>query len=297
MEKIKKSFKKAFLPILISSVLIMLFDFLEARARGGVWYLFDKLPGHSIMCYSKSDYFILEFLKFFVGFIFAMVTSPLLCGIYSFCFARLNGEKSNIGKIFYFYPSFKRIIMSVVSVRVLSVFFEIQFTFKSYQSLYTEKGFPAPTVYTDGVVYSTLLYIAAMLFLYFWRFAYSEAPESGFITALKKSRCCIFVAVPTLILFSAMHFVCSKIIPISNWDYLILLTYFALRNWIGFTVYYMAISGGVKLKVFEKTFQKINEKGVEPEKAAVYNIGESYVYTQNTSAENDDNKEEANKLL
>lgn len=292
MEKIKKSFKKAFLPILIASILIMLFDFLEARARGGVWYLYDKLPGHSFMSYSQSDYFILEVLRYLVGFIFAMVTSPFLCGIYSFCFARLNDEKPNIRKIFHFYRSFKRILMSVIAVRVLAIFSEIQFIFKSLQLLYTEKNFHAPTIYTVGVVFSGLLYIAAVLFLYFWKFAYSEAPERGLITALKKSRCCILVAVPTLILLSALYFICLKIIPISNWDYLILLTYFALRNWIGFTIYYMVISGGVNLKIFEKTIQKINEKGVEAAKNAAYNIGGSYVYAQNSDFENDEIEEE-----
>lgn len=268
MEKIKKSFTKAFLPILIASVMISLLNIVENQAFGGVWYLFDKLSGH--IKYSRSGDFILNGMEYFVSFIFAMVTSPFLCGIYSFCFARLNDEMSNAGKIFYFYRSFKRIIMSVVAVRVSSVFFEIQFIFKSYQLLYTEKNFPAPTVYTVGFILSTLLYFAAMLFLYFWRFAYSEAPESGFITALKKSCCCILIAVPTLILFSALYFIVYNITPIVNrtYFYLIIFIYSALRNWIGFTIYYMAVSGGIKLKIFEKTIQKINEKEVEVTKNA-----------------------------
>lgn len=268
MEKIKNSFTKAFLPILIASVMISLLNIVEDQAFGGVWYLFDKLSGH--IKYSRSGDFILNGMRYFVNFIFAMATSPFLCGIYSFCFARLNDERSNAGKIFYFYRSFKRILMSVVAVRVSAVFFEIQFIFKSYQLLYTEKNFPAPTVYTVGFILSTLLYFAAMLFLYFWRFAYSEAPESGFITALKKSCCCILIAVPTLILFSALYFIVYNITPIVNrtYFYLIIFIYSALRNWIGFTIYYMAVSGGIKLKIFEKTIQKINEKEVEVTKNA-----------------------------
>lgn len=295
MEKIKKSFKKALLPILIASIIIMFLDFLEDRTRSGVWYLFDKLSGHSFINYSQSDYFILNSMLYLVGFIFAMVISPFLCGIYSFCFARLNGEKSNVGKIFYFYRSFKRIIMSVVSVKVLSIFSDIQFTFRSLQSMHTTEYWSAPAIYTVLTVFSSLLYMAAMLFLYFWQFTYAENPESGLIMALNKSRCCILVAIPTLILFSALYFICIKIIPISNWDYLILLIYFSLKNWIGFTIYYMAVSGGIKLKIFEKTFQKINKKGGEAAKTAAYNIGGSYVCNKNTSSENYDNTEETNE--
>ena len=155
-------------------------------------------------------------------------------------------------------------------------------------------------VYTVGFILSTLLYFVAMLFLYFWRFAYSEDPESGFITALKKSRCCILIAVPTLILFSALYFIIYNIYPIVNQTYshlshLIIFTYSALRNWIGFTIYYMAVSGGIKLKIFEKTIQKISGKGAEAAKTAVYNIGGNYVHTQNTFAGNDDIGEENDK--
>lgn len=292
MEKIKKSFKKAFLPILIAYIIIILLDLLESRVCGGVWYLFDKLSGHSFISYSRSDYFILNGMIYLVEFIFAIASSPFLCGIYSFCFARLNDEKPNIGKIFYFYLSFKRIIMSVVSVGVLSIFSDIHFTFRSLQSIHTTEYWSAPVIYTIGVVFSGLLYIVAMLFLYFWKFAYSEAPESGFVTALKKSRCCILVAVPTLILLSAMYFICIKITSISNWHYLTIVIYLALINWTGFTIYYMTISGGITLKVFEKTFQKINEKGVEAAKNAAYNIGGNYVYTQNSTFENNEIEEE-----
>ena len=291
MEKIKKSFKKAFLPILIASFILTLLELLEVRARGGVWYLFDKLSGHSFFNYSRSDYFILNGMSYLVGLIFAMVTSPFLCGIYSFCFARLNDEKPNVGKIFYFYRSFKRIIMSVVSVKLLSVFFEIHFTFRSLRSMHNTEYWSAPAVYTVGAVFSGLLYAAAMLFLYFWQFTYSENPESGLITALKKSRCCILVAIPTFIMLSALYFIYAIIAPISKLDYLIF-TYPALRDWIGFTVYYIVISGGVNLKIVEKTIQKINEKCVEAAKTAAYNIGGSYVYTSNTSVENNEAEEE-----
>ena len=291
MEKIKKSFTKAFLPILITSSIFILLDLLEARVHGGVWGFLYKL-GYSFLSYSWSDYFILEGMSYFVKFIFAMAECPFLCGIYSFCFARLNDEKPNIGKIFYFYKSFKRIIMSVVSIEVLSIFSDIQFTFRSLQLIYTTEYAPTPAIYTVLFVLSTLLYIAAMLFLYFWRFAYAETPERGLITALKKSRCCILVAVPILIIFSALYFICEMIAMSSNLDYLTFTCFSALRSWIGFTVYYMAISGGVNLKIFEKTFQKINEKGVEASKTDVYNIGGNYVYTANTPVENDGSVEE-----
>lgn len=293
---IKKSFKKAFLPILIASCILELFNLLEARACGGVWYLFDevrKLSHHNVIIwgYSQLEYFILNSLQYLAEFIFAMVISPFLCGIYSFCFARLNGEKPKIGRIFYFYKSFKRIIMSVVSIYVLSIFSEIEITFRILKFTHTSEYAPTPTIYTVLSVFGILLYIAAMLFLYFWRFAYAENPESGLITALKKSCCCILAAAPVLIIFSAIYFISAMIIPISKLDYLIYVCSNALSNWVGITVYYMAVSGGVNLKIFKKTFEKINEKSVEASNEEAYNIGGNYVCTQTYTEENNDNNE------
>lgn len=299
MEKIKKSFTKAFLPILIANIIFILLEILETQAFRGVWFLFDEArklshPNVIIMGYSQFDYFILNGLGYLVGFIFTMAECPFICGTYSFCFARVNGEKPKIGKIFYFYKSFKRIIMSVVSIKVLAIFSEIQFHFRTLQLMHTTEYYSAPAIDTVLFVLSTLLYIVASLFLNFWHFAYAEDPESGLIKALKKSRNCILVTVPTLIIFSALYFIGSKILSStsSHWDYLIVCISSVLDSWIGFTVYYMAISGGVKLKIFEKTFQKINEKDVETANTAAYNIGGNYVYTANTPVEADEFEEE-----
>lgn len=291
MEKIKKSFTKAFLPILIASFILMILERLEVLSCHGTWYLFDKLSGHSFINYSWSDYFILNGMSYLVQFIFAMVKSPLLCGVIGFCLARVNDEKANIGKIFYFYRSFKRIIISVIAVNTLNIFSDIQLYFLNLKAFKTSAYMPTPKIYTVGVVLSSLLYTVAMLFLFFWRYTYAENPESGLITTLKKSCRCALLAVPTSIITYILSVIFTRAVPDKYWDYLVFI-YTALKSWIFFTVYYMAISGGIKLKVFEKTIQKINEKGVEAAPNAAYNIGGSYVYTQNTSVPNNEAEEE-----
>lgn len=171
-------------------------------------------------------------------------------------------------------------------MKVLLFFSDIQITFRDLKSMHTTEYYSAPAIYTFFSVFGTLLYIASRLFLYFWQFAYAENPERGLITALNKSRCFFLAAVPTLILFYFLEFIYLKIISIVNVNYLIPV-YSALRNWIGFTIYYMATGDGINSKILKKTFQKINEKEVERAKNEAYNIGGNYVYATNTPAEND----------
>lgn len=290
MEKIKKSFKKAFLPILIASILIMLLSLLKNRVWSYAWQSIDKLLGYNYF-YSQSYTYILNGVKLLIRFIFATVECSLFCGVVSFCFARLNDEKANIGKLFYFFRSFKRIIMSFVVINTSELFSDIYITFKNLQLQCTSHDLPVPTAYTVGAVVSGLFYIVVMLFLYFWRYTYVESPESDFIMTLKKSCRCVFLAAPLAIIMSIFIFIYLRAVPDKYWNYLVFI-YGGLGNWMVFTVYYMAISGGIKLKVFEKTIQKINEKGVEAAKTAAYNIGGSHVYTPNTSAENNEAEEE-----
>ena len=105
MEKIKKSFTKTFLILLIANFVITLFE----CAKTPLYTYLDgvlPLPKYedisTVSQYLKANFDARSLWSIGINLVTYLVEMPFLCGVYSFCFARLKDEKTSFGRIFYF---------------------------------------------------------------------------------------------------------------------------------------------------------------------------------------------------
>lgn len=118
MEKIKKSFKKAFLPILIASAALVILSKVTDFAERFMQTQMPLLIRLGMLIKPINVYSIVFSL------IAVIIVSPFYIGLYDFLFCRVSGKETRISDIFKFYRSPVKIFKSV-AVRYISMFFII----------------------------------------------------------------------------------------------------------------------------------------------------------------------------
>ena len=303
MEKIKKSFTRNFLPILIAAAVLLLIS-----------AVFSVLGG-------------------FGSLLNLILTPPLYVGFYSFLFKRMEDENPDISSIFSFYKSggtwWRSFCMTNLGGIILGtalVIFVIMFVVSGV--LRDVESYMFTTI-----IFVFLAIISINLFL-FMPYLYAKAPYIGIGDALSRS---FKLGLKYLFVFAAIDIVIGAVrigffildIGVSSAEefieyaqqvgrtmqysqsgsplsILVDLITTAFSMWANFTAVYIIIErekifdGNYDyydtaenfVDVFEKGIQNIEAKGVEAAKNAAYNIGGSYVYNQDTTVENDGGEEE-----
>ncbi len=298
MEKIKRSLKKTFIILLIANVVITLFECAKIPLYT---YLDSIIPKRgeisTVSQYLKANFDARSLWSMGINFVTYFIEMPFLCGVYSFCFAKLEDEETNFGKIFYFYRSPKRILLSISAAILTGILCKIPMTAANCATLLD------PAVDINLIVFLLLLLlvpvfglagIAAIVTLCFWTYSFALNPDDKIKNIFAKSLSCSVLTILIALLNGAFGWIYERIVPENIQDYFVFIPN-TIINWICLTVFAAVISGdlnGFTIKFMKKNADKVNEKGVEAAKNAAYNIGGSYVYTQNSTFENNEIDEE-----
>lgn len=306
MEKIKKSFTKTFLILLISNVIITAFECAKIPLYT---YLDGVLPkrGEIITAsqYLKANFDARNLWNMGINFVTYLIEMPFLCGVYSFCFARLKDEKISFGRIFYFYRSPKRILLSVAGVVCTDAIYKIFTLLYNYGGLYgsvrNEDPDSDPTItlmvmllFTIICIILGIVNIVSSVGLYFWKYSYASNPDDSIKGIFAKSLCCTIFAVLIAFFGSGLGWIYERAVPENMLDYFYFIPNTVI-NWICVTIFAAVMDGGLKgltIKIIKKAVDKSKEKGIEAAKTAAYNIGGNYVYTANTPVGADEFEEE-----
>lgn len=309
MEKVKKSFTKTFLILLIANVIITLFECAKIPLYT---YLDSALPKRGEILtasqYVKANFDARGLWSMGINLLTYLLEMPFLCGVYSLCFARLKDEETSFGRIFYFYRSPKRILLSAAGI-VITAFIDKIFILLYnggglYGSVRNEDPDSDPTVTLAvmlivaaiGIIVGTAGIVSSVM-LYFWTYSYASSPNDRIASILAKSMCCSIFAILLMLFNNALVWIYDKTVPENMRRYFEFIPNTVI-NWICVTIFAAVIGGelkGLTIKIMKKAAYKSKEKGGEAVQSAPYNIGGNYVYTSNTPAENDDNTEEVNK--
>lgn len=154
MEKVKRSFRKAFLPSVIAAVVLMIINVLTIRlANAGSVIMFFALP-------------------------------PLWVGFYGFLFKRMDREKTSVTSLFGFYRSARKILKSLIAVQLGAIAAEIFYALMALP-------FRNTTFYVGGdntrvIVRVTVTWIISIFFLCM-PYLYAKNEDIGIGAALKLS--------------------------------------------------------------------------------------------------------------
>lgn len=306
MEKIKKSFTKTFIILLIANVIITAFE----CARIPLYiYLDGVLPkrGEIVTAsqYLKANFDARNLWNMGINLVTYLIEMPFLCGVYSICFAKLKDEETSFGRIFYFYCSPKRILLSVAGVVCTDVIYKIFTLLYNYGGLYgsvrNEDPDSDPTITLMVMLLFTIIgiilgivNIVSSVGLYFWKYSYASNPDDSVKGILAKSLCCTIFAVLIAFFGSGLGWIYERVVPENMLDYFYFIPNTVI-NWICVTIFAAVMDGGLKgltIKIIKKAVDKSKEKGIEAAKTAAYNIGGNYVYTANTPVGADEFEEE-----
>lgn len=298
MEKIKRSFTKTFLILLIANVVITL---LECAKIPLYTYLDGALPKRgeilTVSQYLKANFDARGLWSMGINLVTYLVEMPFLCGVYSLCFARLKDAETSFGTIFYFYRSPKRILLSMSAVILTNVLYKISMTSVNSVTLLdtsVDINFIIFLLLMVFVGVFALAGIVAIVTLYFWSYSYASNPDDRIESILVKSFCCSIFAILIALFNNAMNWIYERVVPENMQDYFYFIPN-TITNWICVTIFAAVIGGelkGLTIKILKKAVDKSKEKGVEAAKTAAYNIGGSYVYAQNSDFENNEIEEE-----
>ena len=295
MEKIKKSFTKTFLILLIANVIITAFECAKIPLYT---YLDGALPkrGEIVTAsqYLKANFDVRNLWNMGINLVTYLIEMPFLCGVYSLCFARLKNEKTSFGRIFYFYRSPKRILLSVSAVIISNAVYKISMTLANTATLLDPSS---TSIFTFLLLIMfaaafALVGIVAVVSLYFWTYSYASNPDDNIESIYVKSLCCSIFAILIVLFNNALGWIYDKMIPENMWSYFEFIPNTVI-NWICVTIFAAVIGGelkGLTIKIVKKAVDKSKEKGGEAARGEPYNM--DYAYTQNTPAENDTNEDE-----
>ncbi|MDE5858852.1 MAG: hypothetical protein K2H23_00435 [Oscillospiraceae bacterium] len=301
MEKIKKSFAKTFLILLIANVVITLLECAEIPLYT---YLDSVLPKRdeisTVFQYLKANFDTRNLASMGISLVTYLIEMPFLCGVYSLCFARLKDEETSFGMVFYFYLTPKRVLLSVSAVILKWGLYKISRILADCTTLLD------PTVGTNLIIFLLLMAVTAVVLiagivavvtLYFWSYSYASTPDDSVKNIFVKSLCCSIIAFLLALFNSALGWIYERAVPENMQDYFDFVPT-TIINWICVTVFAAVIGGdlkGLTIKIMKKAVDKSKEKDIEAAKNASYNIGGNYVHTTNTFVGNDDSGEENNK--
>lgn len=300
MEKIKKSFTKTFLILLISNVIITAFECAKIPLYTYLDGVLQK-RGEIVTAsqYLKANFDARNLWNMGINFVTYLIEMPFLCGVYSFCFARLKDEKTSFGRIFYFYRSPKCVLFSVSAVIISNALYKISMTMANTATLLDPSS---TSIFTFLLLIMfaaafALVGIVAVISLYFWTYSYASNPDDNIKSIYVKSLCCSIFAILIVLFNNALVWIYDKIVPENMWSYFDFIPNTVI-NWICVTIFAAIIGGelkGLTLKIVKKAADKSKEKGGEAARGEPYNM--DYVYTQNIPAENDTNEDETDNWL
>ena len=206
MDKIKKSFKKTFLILLIANVVITAF---ECAIIPFFNYLDSVLPERgeiaTVSQYLKANFDARSLWAIGIDFVVYLIEMPFLCGVYSLCLAKLKDEETGLGRIFCFYRSPKRILLSAAGVFCTSVIGKV------FILVYNSGGLYGSVRNGDSDSDTTITLLVMLLFtvvgiilgivnivssvgFYFWAYSYASFPDDKIMSVFAKSVCSSFLA-------------------------------------------------------------------------------------------------------
>lgn len=297
VDKIKKSFKKTFLILLIANVVITAF---ECAIIPFFNYLAGVLPERgeiaTVSQYLKANFDARSLWAIGIDFVVYLIEMPFLCGVYSLCLAKLKDEETSLGRIFCFYRSPKRILLSAAGVFCTSVIGKVFILVYNSGGLYGSVRNGDPDSDTTITLLVMLLFTVVGIILgivnivssvgfYFWAYSYASSPDDKIMSVFAKSICCSFFAILTVLFNNALYWLYDKIVPENMRSFFDFIPDTVI-NWICVTIFAAVIGGelkGITLKLVKKSKEKLSENS----DTSAYNIGGNYVYTANTLAEND----------
>ena len=231
MEKIKKSFAKTFLILLIANVVITLF---ECSIIPLYTYLDGVLPEHGEIStasqYLKANFDARSLWAMGINLIIYLVEMPFLCGVYSLCFAKLKDEETSFSRIFYFYRNPKRILLSAAGIFITAFISKIFTLIYNSGGLYgsVRNGDPNsdPTVtlavmllFTAIGIILGIVNIVFSVVLYFWTYSYALSPNDKISGVFARSLCCSILAILIVLFNNALEWIYDKIVPENMWSY------------------------------------------------------------------------------
>ncbi|MDE7289284.1 MAG: hypothetical protein K2N71_07270 [Oscillospiraceae bacterium] len=257
MEKIKKSFTKTFLILLIAHVIITLFECVKIPLYT---YLDGVLPKHRDIStasqYLKANFDARSLWNMGINLVTYLVEMPFLCGVYSLCFSRLKDEEASFGRIFYFYRSPKRILLSATGIIITA------FISKIFTLIYNSGGLYGSVRNGDPNSDSTVTLAVMLLFtaigiilgivnavfsvvLYFWTYSYASSPDNKISSIFAKSLCCSILAILIALFNNAMNWIYERVVPENMQDYFYFIPN-TITNWICVTIFAAVIGGELK---------------------------------------------------
>ena len=167
MEKIKKTFTKAFLPILMAAAALMIFSKVFDIAE----IISEKYVPLTISIHLGLKPIYVNELVF--SLIVVLIVSPFYIGLYDFLFCRVSGKNPTVSDIFKFYRTPKKLFKSVVVRYIPMIFMIILLAFFTFMTSISFGG--------EEIIAAVLILIMAAgiyLFLQPAPYIYAKNPEN-----------------------------------------------------------------------------------------------------------------------
>lgn len=209
MEKIKKSFKKTFLPIAVAAAALVVISKLSDIA--------EELSEKYFPLMIRIHSFIkpININEFVFSLAALLIVSPFYIGLYYFLFCRIDGEKCRIADIFKFYRSprkiFKSAVARCISEIAIMLILPIFMLLMSFSS-----GGEAAIGAGIIIIIVICIYFAFTLVPYI----YSKNPDEGIVLILEKSFKLFikyfYVLIAASVIILVLNAVYLKLMPNNN---------------------------------------------------------------------------------